>query len=40
MISYIDVEKITPFVKKQIVSTLSNMEMSNILSISKFATTS
>src|SRR4051794_36351715 len=33
MISYIEMEKITPFVKKQLVSTLSNIEMSNILQL-------
>ena len=33
MIGYIDIEKITPFVKKQIKSTLSNIEMSKILQL-------
>ena len=33
MIGYIEVEKITPFVKKQIVSTLSNIEMSKFLQL-------
>ena len=31
MIRFIEIEKITPFVKKQIISTLANMEMSKFL---------
>ncbi|MED4531768.1 DUF445 domain-containing protein [Metabacillus fastidiosus] len=31
MIDYIEVEKLTPFIKKQIISTLSNVEMKKIL---------
>ncbi|KMY50262.1 DUF445 domain-containing protein [Peribacillus loiseleuriae] len=33
MIRYIEIEKITPFVKKQIISTLSKMEMSKFLQL-------
>ncbi|MEC2074839.1 DUF445 domain-containing protein [Metabacillus fastidiosus] len=33
MISYIEVEKLTPFIKKQIISTLSNVEMKKILQL-------
>lgn len=33
MIGYIEVEKITPFIKKQIILTLSNVEMGNFLQL-------
>lgn len=33
LISYIEIEKITPFVKRQIISTLSKMEMSKLLQL-------
>ncbi|MGG3928396.1 DUF445 domain-containing protein [Metabacillus fastidiosus] len=33
MIDYIEVEKLTPFIKKQIISTLSNVEMKKILQL-------
>lgn len=33
IIGYVDVEKITPFVKKQLVSTLSNIKMSKLLQL-------
>ncbi|MGG3805475.1 DUF445 domain-containing protein [Metabacillus fastidiosus] len=33
MIGYIEVEKLTPFIKKQIISTLSNVEMKKILQL-------
>ena len=33
LIQYIDVEKMTPFVKKQLLSTLSKIEMKTILEI-------
>ncbi|WP_212031130.1 DUF445 domain-containing protein [Cytobacillus depressus] len=33
MIRYIEIEKITPFIKNQIVSTLSNIEMSKLLQL-------
>ncbi|MED4452178.1 DUF445 domain-containing protein [Metabacillus fastidiosus] len=33
MIGYIEVEKLTPFIKKQIISTLSNVEMKRILQL-------
>ncbi|MGG3888784.1 DUF445 domain-containing protein [Metabacillus fastidiosus] len=33
MIGYIEVEKLTPFIKKQIISTLSNIEMKKIIQL-------